>query len=149
MRIAKGSGIKQKRKLAKNDAAQLRTNGGHQLAKTEVGKRSLWRCSVCKGWSRSRTRLARTPCSGSKLKKWAASGTAEAVAETGGEHPVQTDGATKPVRKHNLAQSENVMWCMVCGFFAESRAIGLLAHCDGPPVKALGTGGQSCTAEQT
>ena len=43
-------------------------------------------------------------------------------------------------RRHKPLRSGTVVWCQVCGAFAESRAQRLAGHCLGPPPVRLGGG---------
>ena len=75
-------------------------------------------CTVCKERSTSYLKLATARCSGECTKKVRAS-----------------------QRGHTVLRSGTVLWCSVCGSFAESRAERLLKQCMGPPPVQLGSGG--------
>ena len=41
-----------------------------------------------------------------------------------------------------MLKSGSVVWCTICGSYAESKAVGLRSACTGPPVRTFGTGGR-------
>ena len=41
-----------------------------------------------------------------------------------------------------MLKSGSVVWCTICGSYAESKAVGLHFACTGPPVRTFGTGGR-------
>lgn len=45
-------------------------------------------------------------------------------------------------QSHVLLKTGDVVWCTVCGSYAECKAVRLLSTCSGPPVRALGSGGR-------
>ena len=126
-KLAKGNAIKQKRRRARNAAADAGADGGHSLVKSVVGNRNLWRCQICKAWSRNKLKLTRVRCEGSKHVRWEVNG--------------RPAGETS-VRQHLLLKTGSVVWCTVCGSFAENKAVRLLSACGGPPIRALGSGGR-------
>ena len=90
--------------------------GGHDVVQAESG--GGWLCTVCKDRSTSYLKLATVRCSGECRKEVKAS-----------QHG------------HTVLRSGTVLWCRVCGSFAESRADRLLKQCVGPPPVQLGSGG--------
>ncbi len=95
--------------------------GGHAL----LFRAGWWECAVC--WKRSRTRsqLAPEKCSGSVVRRWAAL-EANATAATG-------EAGRGNGRRHVRWMTDDVVWCCVCGSYAEQKARGLAAQCKGPP----------------
>ena len=76
-------------------------------------------------WSRERQRLCRQHCRADKNRFLGHAGS------------IVGDG-----RPHVVLKSGSVVWCTVCGSYAESKAVGLRSACTGPPVKTLGAGGR-------
>ena len=83
----------------------------------------VWRCIACRAWSRNWGSICAGACSGSAANKWARK--VQQLA-TAGSHV----GAG-----HKLMLSGEVIWCMVCGAYAEKHAIALQKPCVGPPVR--------------
>ena len=77
--------------------------------------------------SKIKSKLAAKKCGGSNTKPWSKCEGRAAGALEG--------------RKHSLLKSGTVLWCAVCGSFAESKASRLGKQCKGPPPKQLGSGG--------
>ena len=92
--------------------------GGHELVR-EAGK---WRCISCKKSTKNRAQLAPARCEGSAAAKWARR--AKALGMAGG-----SDGAG-----HLRAAIGDVTWCLRCGSYAVSWAVGLAAPCAGAPM---------------
>ena len=51
----------------------------------------------------------------------------------------RTDEAEK---RHVVLKPGTILWCNVCGSFAEAKAVGLLSAGNGQPPKELGSGGR-------
>ena len=97
--------------------------GGHRLVKTDTeGKRSGWRCSLCKGTTAKWTSMAAGKCIGSMADKWAKANVARA-----NRNEMIGPG-------HQLVLSEDgVTWCLMCGRYADAKAVGLTEQCKGVP----------------
>ena len=89
---------------------------------------AVWRCVACRTWSRKWQSICAGVCSGSVAGKWARK--VQQLA-TAGSHV----GAG-----HKLMLSGEVIWCRVCGAYAEKHAIALQKPCVGPPIRRKGGG---------
>lgn len=104
--------------------------GGHVLVEAAWGATSGWRCSLCRLRSANWNKIAPSSCSGSAARRWADSATRMAEA-----------GATNG-RGHRRVLSGEVVWCQICGSYADARAKGLADVCKGPPkASSNGNGG--------
>ena len=92
--------------------------GGHQLFQAA----GLWKCRCCKKWSRHWTRLAPATCEGAAAAVWAKR--ARTLGAAGG-----SDGAG-----HLRTAIGDLVWCLRCGSYAVSWAVGLAAPCAGAPL---------------
>ena len=102
--------------------------GGHNVERARSGQ--SWLCTTCKCRSASWSRLATTKCGGSKRSD---------PSKMGGEAVIDV---AKGGRKHLLITSGTVVWCGICGSFAETRTSRRMTNsCNGPPPAAAGTGG--------
>ena len=96
--------------------------GGHALEPTmQRGRRSGWRCEVCKHQGANYKKLSSQRCDGSAASRWAmkALQLAEAEVSVG--------------RGHTRVLSGKTLWCLTCGAFADTKAVGLTAECKGAP----------------
>ena len=102
--------------------------GGHNVERARSGQ--SWLCTACKCRSTSWSKLATAKCVGSK-SRIPCRGAGEAVVN------VASGG-----RRHLLISSGTVVWCGICGSFAETRTSRRMTNCcNGPPPAAAGTGG--------
>ena len=91
----------------------------HALVQASTGQ---WSCTVCLRSAARRQRLEAFCCRGSAAEAWAATAAARCA------------GAAAPSTEHDRAVTGTVFWCRVCGGFAETLAVRLLARaCPGPP----------------
>ncbi len=92
--------------------------GGHSI--TAVGER--WLCVVCRRMSAKRCALSGRRCRGSAAENWALPAQRAADAEHG--------------KRHNMDATGKVIWCLVCGSYADRWAVRLARSCPGPPSKS-------------
>ncbi len=94
--------------------------GGHIL--TRVGDE--WRCGACRARSRRWNWIAPQRCGGSAAVQWAERAVALAAA------------AGHEGRGHRRYAYGPLVWCEVCGAYAERFAVGLAKPCPGRPLYA-------------
>ena len=96
--------------------------GGHALIPTiKHGSRSGWRCQVCKHQGADYKKLSSQRCDGSAASRWAMKALQLADAEV------------LVGRGHTRVLSGTTLWCLTCGAFADTKAVGLTAECKGAP----------------
>ena len=95
--------------------------GGHDLV--QVG--ATWRSLVCRQWSHSKGNLETKGCPGSAISKWKRR-EVNAILQSKAVEP-----GTEGSRVHRRMISGDLIWCSVCGSYAEHRARGLEDVCDG------------------
>ena len=96
--------------------------GGHAIVTTfRSGSRSGWRCRTCKHQSADLQKFESQRCHGSAASRWAMK--AMELVEAG-----ITVG-----RGHKQALSGDTLWCLTCGAFADTKAVGLAGVCLGAP----------------
>ena len=88
----------------------------------------VWRCMVCRSSSKRWNSICHGVCSGSIVTKWAVK--VQQLANAG-----RHIGCG-----HKLYLSGEVIWCGVCGAYAEMHAIVLQKPCAGPPIRRRGGG---------
>ena len=94
------------------------TAGGHDLQPTTIcGKRSGWRCTVCKATTSDKAKLSHLKCRG-----------AEAAAAGEG-------------KRHDIVMSGAITWSHTCGAYADAKAKGFNFVRKGPPSKLPQGGG--------
>ena len=143
----KGEEVKRRRKIAKNLArlsatAKSKTSkpkviearppqlGGHSLRETSTqGVRSGWRCTLCKASSAEWSNMAAGKCSGSMAARWAKAN----ITRANRNEMVGPD--------HEMVLSGDVMWCLTCGCYADSKSKGLSFQCKGVPKRGGNYGG--------
>ncbi len=99
--------------------------GGHALRWQE----GVWRCNACWKTTAVRSKLAGGRCGGIAATKWAERERADM--DTGGE-----TNAMK--RTHRRWMTGGVVWCSVCGSYADRKVVGLATTCKGPPPRSGG-----------
>jgi hypothetical protein len=97
--------------------------GGHTLIQEASGPRRGWKCTTCKRYSAKWRAIAGEKCGGSAALRWAEK--AQQLADRG----LALGGG------HARMLSGNLVWCSICGSYADGKAIGLAAPCAGPPAK--------------
>jgi hypothetical protein len=97
--------------------------GGHTLVQEHKSERRGWRCTSCKCSSGEWRTIAPNKCEGSAAVRWALK--AQLLANNG----MALGGG------HTRMLSGDVMWCCICGSYADGKAVGLAAPCAGPPAK--------------
>jgi hypothetical protein len=97
--------------------------GGHVLVQETKGERKGWKCATCKRGSATWRAIAGERCGGSAAVRWAEK--AQLLADRG----ISVGGG------HARMLSGEVIWCSICGCYADGKAIGLAAPCTGPPAK--------------
>ena len=95
------------------------SNGGHNVVKASTGKG--WLCTICSRRSTKRWRLLVRKCERDGKKEWA-----------------------NAANGHTLYRSGNIVWCSLCGAFAETRANRLQKVCLKKPPEQYGSGGVRC-----
>lgn len=95
--------------------------GGHDLV--QVG--ATWQCLVCRQWSHSKGKLETKGCPGSAISKWKRR-EVNAILQSKAVEP-----GTEGSRVHRRMISGDLIWCSVCGSYAEHRARGLEDICEG------------------
>ena len=93
--------------------------GGHSLIKCD----GRWKCFTCRKSSTRYSTIASRRCAGSAAFTWAKH--AALVAEAN-----QGDSGC-----HVRVANGTLIWCRICGHYAQHRAIGLSKGCLGPPDK--------------
>ena len=84
---------------------------------------AIWQCLVCKGWSHSKGKLETKGCKGSVAKKWKRREVSAILKSV--------EPGTEGSRVHRRMYSGEVVWCSVCGCYAEHKARGLAEVCEG------------------
>ena len=132
--------------------------GGHTLVQiARQGKRSGWRCQICKARSSSRTTLACQMCKGDPTIEWASRAAnpevppyfaapplAQSTSEATGKRTrldIMVDGGQLVSRPHDPVWSEDTLWCTVCGAYAETKVMRLGGECKGRPKRGSNYGG--------
>ena len=95
--------------------------GGHRLHQTRAGPRSGWRCELCKQGAATWSKIAGERCPKSMAERWAKS-----TAARTSKHEMIGPG-------HELVLGGDVMWCLTCGRYADTKAVGLTEQCKGVP----------------
>ena len=98
-------------------------NGGHHIVGTLIG--NGWACTSCRVRSGTKAKLLRQRCTG-EPKAW--DKTVAATRANDGSNGTGNSAADEG-RKHDLRKSGLVLWCAVCGSFAESKAVNLTSKC--------------------
>ena len=103
-------------------------NRGHAPARTAyiAGTRSGWKCSICRCTASTKLNLTKHECGG--RKEW------EQRKPKSATTPLIHDG-------HARVYSGEVLWCSICGAYADSKAKGMAQPCDGLPEKRKDCGG--------
>ena len=112
--------------------------GGHRLVMANSGR---WNCMVCKRSAAKSASLAPGQCNGSVAKRLAAR--TKAIVDSGGSLGSH----------HKFMMSGDVLWCSICGAFAEGCGTMALARpCQGKrirgPRQSYGQGGRNGLAQQ-
>ena len=94
--------------------------GGHDLVKG----RHAWSCRICWASSRTRANLAHARCAGPAAARWAKL-----------ERQLCTTGVVVGPR-HVRIMTDNIIWCLRCGHYAERFAVSLAKPCSGHPTSA-------------
>ena len=118
--------------------------------RTVVGNHHRWRCEHCLKWSAKWNNLAAGECTGKIVEQWAGLGGVQSLTPTSSAgiqnengHQSEATGDTslinpKPVslmRNHILCTNEQIVWCRVCGCYADAKAKGITNACNGPPIR--------------
>ena len=98
--------------------------GGHLLEQVARAGKPAVTCSLCRTTSTKVRSFAAARCQGSAADKWARRAVAAA----------EKDSATG--RGHHRILSGDVLWCRVCGCYADAMARGLATACKGKPPTA-------------
>ena len=130
---AKAERLKNKEAKGKKKAGKIFARpvelGGHTLEPVRCGGECIeWKCTTCRVRSAMWEKMAPKKCEGSKVEEWAKRAVKAADEE-------QVIGAG-----HRRAVSGEVVWCQVCGCYADSRARGLTDYCKGKPCDKSGGG---------
>ncbi len=98
--------------------------GGHTLHR----KGGAWECTTCRRTTGMRARMAPERCEGLATRRWSQQ---EARA-------LEAEGRTvvEGTSTHRRWVTDDIIWCSVCGSYAEQKAVGLAKVCKGPPPPA-------------
>ena len=89
-----------------------------------VKGRHAWSCRICWASSRTRANLAHARCAGPAAARWAKR-----------ERQLCTTGVVVGPR-HVRIMTDNIIWCLRCGHYAERFAVSLAKPCSGHPTSA-------------
>ena len=116
----------------------------------EGGQRSRWKCVVCKAKSGTRAELESQTCSGDPKPLWVKEAVdvvkmadrckrarldeLDVLVGTGCAVDDDLEDITLPEqRPHEPVWSGEIVFCTVCGAYAESKAVKLRGECNGKP----------------
>ena len=119
--IANGSIVPLPRGRSPLAVARPPSLGGHLLESVARAGKPALACSLCRTTSTKLRSFAAARCKGSAADKWARKAVAAA----------EKDRATG--RGHHRIISGDVLWCRVCGCYADEMARGLATACKGKP----------------